>query len=360
MRKFVIILFLVSLAALFFSCGDKLDLTEVQNVEAEESGKFGDTVYIPVNPPWEGFNKPKDLIVGKDQFIYVADKGNNRIVMLNLDGELMGETEIQQPIALAQDYRLNLFVCAEFDTTINNQPRTYAAVYKINLFQANHDIDAANMKRILPRTAADLDENLDYTGVGVFYDNRYYIARTGPDNPLINPDNSVLHFQQKKTSDGTRKDTLIGRVPLLAPEGQGLMSANHISSITTFDRPNYDMIITLLGKNSFKTQVLQYVVNPQFEGYQSKFSTEFADILEFNKFGAPEDAVVDFRGNIFVADAEKDSIFKFNSFGDELQSFGGSDVFNGPSAVGHFDRTLYIADTENDRILRFILSTDVE
>lgn len=358
MSKILKLIFTISFAALLFSCGDKLDINEVEQVDT--GGKFGDTVYIPVNPPWTGFNKPKDLLAGKDQFIYVADRDNDRVVMLNLDGEVMGQREIQQPVALAQDYRLNLLVCAEFDTTINNQPRTYSAVYKINLFEARHDMDAAKMKKILPRTSADLDENISYSGAAVFYDNRYYIARTGPDNPRINPDNSILHFEQKKMPDGTRKDTLIGRVPLLAPEGQGLMSANQISSITTFDRPIYDMIITLLGKNSFKTQALEYVSNPQFTGYQSKFSTEFADILEFNKFEAPDDAAVDFRGNIYVADAAKDSIYKFNSFGDELQSFGGSDVFDGPSAVGHYDRTLYVADTENDRILRFILSTDVE
>jgi len=48
----------------------------------------------------------------------------------------------------------------------------------------------------------------------------------------------------------------------------------------------------------------------------------------------------------------------FNSFGDELQSFGGTDVFNEPHSVAFFDKTLYVADTGNNRILRFILSTD--
>ncbi len=52
--------------------------------------------------------------------------------------------------------------------------------------------------------------------------------------------------------------------------------------------------------------------------------------------------------------------FKFTPFGDELQSFGGIDVFNGPYAVAYFDNILYVADTGNNRILRFILSTEIQ
>ncbi len=65
-------------------------------------------------------------------------------------------------------------------------------------------------------------------------------------------------------------------------------------------------------------------------------------------------------GNIFVVDAAKDSVYKFNAFGNELQSFGGRDIFNNPHGVAFFDRTLYIADSGNNRILRFILSTDIQ
>ena len=76
-------------------------------------------------------------------------------------------------------------------------------------------------------------------------------------------------------------------------------------------------------------------------------------------FKNPEGATVDNAGNIYIADAETDSVFKFNSFGDLLISFGGPEKFSNPFGVAFFDKTLYVADTGNDRIVRFILSTDL-
>jgi len=43
-----------------------------------------------------------------------------------------------------------------------------------------------------------------------------------------------------------------------------------------------------------------------------------------------------------------------------MESFGGSEIFNSPYAVAYFDGTIYITDTNNDRVLRFILSTDTD
>jgi DNA-binding beta-propeller fold protein YncE len=78
-----------------------------------------------------------------------------------------------------------------------------------------------------------------------------------------------------------------------------------------------------------------------------------------NFFESPEGATVDPAGSIYVADASTDSVYKFNAFGDLLIAFGGPEIFNGPFSVAFFDKTLYVADTGNNRILRFILSTDL-
>ena len=78
-----------------------------------------------------------------------------------------------------------------------------------------------------------------------------------------------------------------------------------------------------------------------------------------NKFTQPEGSCIDDAGNIYIADAQKDSVFKFTPFGDELQSFGGPSVFNGPYAVAYYNNILYVADTGNNRILRFQLSTNL-
>jgi len=348
---------LISFLLLFFlSCADKFELP----TDTGGLGNIaGDTVYIQINPPWQGFNKPQDVYIGNEPFVYVADTDNNRIVMLNLAGTVLGKVDIKRPIEIAQDYQLNLIVCAEFDTL----GQTFSAVYKIDLVSASHNIENAPITRLLPRPNVPSDFNtlIRYTGVAVFYDNSFYVARTGPNNSSVfNPDNSILIFQKKTLSNGTKKDTLIGRLPSLEPLGTGILSTNNISSLTTFKRRNIDFIMTLTGNTSFKTQWLYYNFASETPGYESRLSPNSNRMMLPNRFERPEGVTVDNFGNIYVADAGKDSIYKFNSFGDELQSFGGTNVLKEPYAVAFFDKTLYVADKGNNRILRFILSTDLK
>ncbi len=357
MKKSLHIAIILITASLFWYCTDKFDMPVISKGNPGNIG--GDTIYIQQNPVWTGFNKPQDLIIGKEPFLYVCDTDNDRVVMMNLAGEILGTRYVQKPVAIAQDHLLNLIVCGE----LVHEGQVYSAVFKIHLFDSHHDLASAKIDTLLPKTSFDFARpDRKFTGVTTFYDNSFYVARTGPVNSSpVDPDNSILIFKLKELSDGSKKDTLIGRVPLIEPEGSGVVSANGISSLTSFNRNNIDIIVTLTGENnSFKTQWLEYIVTPLFSGYISRLEPFTVDMMKVNKFGQPEDACLDDKNNIFVADAEKDSIFKFNSFGDEMESFGGPDVFNSPHAVAYHDRILYVADTENNRILRFILSTEID
>lgn len=343
-----------------YSCTDKFDVSTFDNVGGNPN-LGGDTVYVRLSPAWGGFNNPQDIYIGKEPFIYIADTDNDRIVMMNLDGHILGTREIKKPIAIAQDYQLDLIVCAQLDTIIQGVTRTYSAVFSIDLISANHEIANATMTRLLPRET-DLNFPLrEYTAVTTFFDNSFYIARKGPSNSSIfDPDNSILIFHPKSFYNNGEGDTLIGRVANIDPISSGLLSANQISSLTAFSN-NIDIIVTLTGNNNFKAQWFHYQVSAIDERYISRFSSfEGTDFTVPNKFEMPEGSCLDNSGNIFIADAGKDSIYKFNSFGDELQSFGGSNLFNQPHAVAFFDRTLYVLDTGNNRILRFILSTDLQ
>lgn len=360
-KKFNIIIILLT-AVVFYNCTDKFE-PNISDLSDGEIGNISDTVYIKQSPEWTGFNNPEDMIIGHDGFLYVCDTDNDRIVMMDISGRKLGSFDgIKKPIAIDQDYRLNLIVCAKFDTTINNDVVEFGAVYKIDMYKASHIIENAEAKRILPATSFDLGRpEREYTGVSAFYDNSYYIARKGPKNSNpIDPDNALLVFKNRERNDGSKYDTLVTKVPLLEPKGTGLMSINEVSSLTSFDRGNYDLIITLTGENSFKTQWLKYLQTAEFEGYQSQLEAYSSDLMQVNKFDQPEDVEIDDANNIYVADAEKDSIYKFNSFGDELESFGGSEMFDSPHAVAFHDRTLYVLDTENNRIVRFILSTEID
>jgi len=349
----------VIIAGIFISsCGEKFDLNDI-NVSDSNGNIGGDTLYVELNPPWEGFNQPQDVYVGREPLIYVADTENNRIVMLNLAGQVLSTRNVKHPVAITQDYRLNLIVAAEFDTTVGGITQTFSAVFKYDLVAVDHHMESAPVTRLLPR-AQDLNRpDLEYTGACVFANNIFYVARKGPNNSsFIDPDNSILIFVPKSLFSEQEGDTLVGRVPNIDPLGQGPVSAYDISSLTSFNNQTIDLIITLTGGTSFKGNWLNYQITPIDQRYVSNFTPNTVDLVRPNQFGRPEGSALDNSGNIFIADAEKDSIFKFNAFGDELESFGGSEVFNQPYGVSVFDQTVYVADTGNNRIARFKLSTD--
>ena len=360
-RKNIELIILTGVIIFISSCGDKFDLNNIE-VSDEDVNVGGDTVYVMLNPVWEGFNKPQDITIGREPFIYVADTENDRIVMLNLNGQVLSTRSIKKPVAIAQDYMLNLIVCAQFDTIIGGQTQIFSAVYKLNLVSVNHQLEVAPIKRLLPRLADLTMPQREYTGVAAFFDNSFYISRKGPNNSnLVDPDNKVLIFVQKRLEDGTTIDSLLtDPVALLDPTGTGIMSANQISSLTSFYTRSYDMIVTLGGENSFKTQWLKFITTPDFTGYQEALYPLASDIMTPNFFENPEGATVDNAGNIYVSDAAMDSIYKFNSFGDLLTAFGGPGQLSEPHSVAFFDKTLYVADTGNNRILRFILSTEIQ
>ncbi len=358
MRNIYLLISFLLLSIFLLSCNDKFVAPD--NSPKDGNQIISDTLYIQQSPVWTGFNRPQDILIGKETFIYVADTDNDRIVVLNLAGHVVGTRNIKRPIALAQDFQLNLLVCSQFDT-LNT---TYSAVFKLNMVNAEHHIENAPITRVLPNFNDPINEpsaSVEYTGVATFFDNGFLVSRKGPNNAtLINPDNSILLFRKKEMADGSKKDTLIGRVPLLEPLGTGLMSANNISSLTSYSGNKYDIILTLIGENSFRTQVLEYVEGEDYTGYKNKIQPFTTDLMTVAKFEKPEGTALDVYGNIFVADAAKDSIFKFNSFGDEMESFGGPETFDSPHAVAYFNKTLFVVDTENNRILRFVLSTDTD
>ena len=340
--------------ALIAACSDKFDLADLGS--PRPSTTIGDTSYVLQQPVWSGFNQPMDVHVGYEPFVYVADAGNNRIVMLDLSGAVVGSSGfIKHPVAVAQDHRLDLLVCGEFDTTINGQPATFGAVYRIGLVEARHDISRAPVRRVY---FDPLNANRRFTGVAALADNSYYVTRTGPSNAsIIDPDDAVMLF--------TAEDSLTERVywPGLTVDGSGLATLTVPTAIATFPKRTTDFVYTQKGDPSlFRAQwITQRTTGDvtQWESYFTPARDGAVDFLRVRLFSQPEDVTVDPAGNIFVIDAGLDSLFRFNSSGFVTQAFGGPGVLRRPSGVAFFDKTLYIADTGNDRILRYVLSTDL-
>ena len=72
---------------LIISCADKFDINQFAT-DNNNVNIGGDTAYVQISPSWVGFNKPQDIYIGKEPFIYVADTDNDRIVMMNLVADI--------------------------------------------------------------------------------------------------------------------------------------------------------------------------------------------------------------------------------------------------------------------------------
>ena len=62
-----------------------------KNFETENSGEFlaGDTTYLEIKPVWDetyGVSKPTEISIAQDGRIFVADVGNQSILVFNQDG----------------------------------------------------------------------------------------------------------------------------------------------------------------------------------------------------------------------------------------------------------------------------------
>ena len=364
--------------------------------------------FIQLAPEWTGFNHPEDVMVGYDELIYVADTRNDRIVQLDINGTVLGAISIPRPVAIAQDRKLDLLVAGRKDTTIGGQAISLACIYRVNLFQVNHQINNASAKPvithpsyILGRTLKVSDSSTYFTGVATLVDNAYYVTRTGPSNADITqpggPDNNILSF-------GSNDQLLTPLTSYLTATGTGKASANKLTSITTYavppQRANVDVrrgfISTLKGENSFRTQGMRYSSGREDIAYTADPGLEFSDTTVGHRFlydGNPTDGILQSlfvqpedvtytadRGFIFVVDSGTDSLYQFTSNGVEgilppafsterkniIVSFGGKGSgikqFNDPMGVAYYqpNRILLVADAGNNRIVRFKLSTDIK
>ncbi|MDT8322959.1 MAG: hypothetical protein RRA94_02520, partial [Bacteroidota bacterium] len=346
----------LAVALLFFAaCGDTFDTADLGTTPPQDS--YGDTSYVLQQPVWTGFSEPADVHLGREPFVYVAERGADRVTMLDLAGTVIGSSGfILRPTAISQDYRLDLLVCGEFDTTIGGTTATFGALFRIKLVDAGHNIASARIERVY---FDPLNPDRRFTGVSVLADNSYYVTRTGPsNNSLVDPDDAVMLFD--------KHDTPRPRVewPGLSVDGTGLATLTVPTGITTFPRITTDFVFTQMGaKSLFRTQwITQRTTGDvtQWESYYTPARDGDLDFLRVGFYERPEDVTVDDAGNIYVIDAGLDSLFRFNPSGFITQAFGGAEQFLHPEGVAFFDRTLYIADTGNNRVLRFVLSTDLE
>lgn len=363
-KKFLLIL--LSTAAIYIlgcNYGEELNLNQFP-INGNGGGTIGDTVYIPLSPILTGYNHPVDIYVGYEPLIYVADRDNNRIAQLDISGNVIGYSNfILHPKKIAQDRNYDLLIIGSvIDTIPPGILDTVDAVFRLKL-QPNYGlITGVNPHVVFKSNQATPipGDHGNFTGVAAYYNNYYLVLRAGPNNSsFIDPDNAIFKIDKYDHTIPVPE-----RLAGFELEGQGLLSLLGTSSVTTFSNSTTDLIYTQTAQNVvFK---IQWCVYDPVDGiYTPKFTpASGVDMLRPGIVTAPEDITLDKFNNLYVIDSGKDSLFKFNSLGAlKHESFGGmgtgTSQFNSPMGVAFFDKTLFVCDTYNNRILRFILSTDI-
>ncbi|MEX0609475.1 MAG: hypothetical protein WD016_13350 [Balneolaceae bacterium] len=380
-----------------------------------------EVAYAALLPFWGDFDSPTDVFIGYDELVYITD--SEGLHVLDRAGRRYDSISIRGAVSVTQDRLLNVYVAARYDTVITAVDPDITwdlpAVYKIknangagaveivdilrHPFMDNSRSTTQAQHRRLDRSGADNEELVELTGVTVLANNDIYVSRRGPANSsgqAAAPDNTVLVYDELRDNNGDRTGKMrnTSQIRTLNPNTPSLLSGLSISDISSFTGPpqreNIPENLSFLLSQGAPERDIPYrvlwvnaVQTPDGLVYQSNGTLLTRDttraesfLYDQDKFKNPTGIAysADSRGHIFVVDSETDSLYMFQSNGIEginppagsaidkaiNVSFGGTGngprEFNNPSGVAYFKEIVYVADTGNNRIARYKLTTDFE
>lgn len=423
MNRVLLIILFNAIIGFTISC-DQIFGTKADDITDEifEEGKkdpnliVDEVGYAALLPFWDGFDSPTDIYIGYDELVYVTDAEGLHV--LDRAGREYDLIPLRGAISVTQDRLLNVYVAARYDTVITAVDPEITwdlpAVYKIknaNGAGAVQFVDTLihpfmdNSRNLSPttrhfrlnRSRTDNDELVEITGVSVLANNDIYVARRGPRNRIGEAqaaDNTILVYSENNAGNMTN----ISQLRTLHPNTPSFLSGIAITDITTFlgppqrenmtgdisfllsqGAPNQDIPFRVLWVNAVETiDGVEFRPNSALLAKDTTKADSF--LYDEYKFQNPTGIAysADARGHIFVVDAETDSLYMFQSNGFEgvnppagsakkkviNVSFGGFGSgprqFKNPSGVAYFDEIVYVADTGNNRIARYKLTTDFE
>ncbi len=336
-----------------------------------------DTSYIHLNPDWDtatlGYSSnlpmtPVDIAIGLDEYIFVADIANNKILTINKAGNiettqnLNNIQPIEKPTGIAIDEKLNLLIVNGSNTIFIwnqyfNNVGIDSVITGINLdttmiFSANQVlIDSLSG---IYSFYTDTDENSNFQDIafGPSDDNTVFVTDKGNDRILkltivisggVLLKNNYLHpfFTGVYETD-------------IATFGSGAGTVDNPKGITADD--DGSIYFTQLGGNFLVQKMKQggeYI--PAFTLYEDA-------IMDLERFKGPYDIALGPNDEIFVIDtADSGRVSKFYNRGihagnqANLGRKGLAEArFNQPHSIAvSDDGIVYIANTGANRIERY-------
>ncbi len=375
MRLAILTIFLLTLA--ISGCGDRMALPSVQRSDND----FGanDTTYIRIGQDWTapsiGYNAPNpmepvDIVIGEDNYLFVADLANDRIITLTQNGQVARDLNLDKiypvahPLAIDIDAKLNLLIVNGSNTIyvwnqyVNMYGMLSAAVDTNDQGDPDFITDKTlidSLKSVHPFYVDD-DPTASFQGIAFapLEDNAVYV--TDSQNNRIIRLNLVVTAAARMTSGHVALPMFSGIfAEEIASYGSGAGTVDNPRSITCDQSGN--IYFTQLGGN-FLVQKLKKQGSSFIPGY-----TLYEDpIMDLNRFMGPNDIALGQDDAIFVVDTpDSGRVSKFVNKGTRAgksTNLGKTGLalarFNRPMGIAvSDDEMVYIANSAEHRIERF-------
>ena len=366
--KRIMAIFAVSTAFLMIAaCSEKV--SQPRNLP-EPGSILPDTTYVMVTPAWteaDGipFNKPSDVKIGYDRYVYVADRDNDRIVKLSLAGEFIESYVARYPTQIAQDRALDLLAVSDSSVILKRSYSEGGDFFEVYVWP--DVIQQYPLPSLLPSAifgiAASPFPDKSYL-ISNFYDNTCFFDSIWLPDSTLNEDSTwtydtilvvdTICFDMgiyKFDSDGNLGESQI-------PVGFDVGMVAYPVCINTFDFYGNYLIGYTTSNTFFSAQIVDAVTGQPFIP-----RSDSADIYRGIE-GGHKDIAMDHLGNVFVCTRKNSQVWKFSRYGVLQLKFGQDGGpggrLNGPGGIDIYQNHIYIADTDNNRIVRFEISTSVQ
>jgi sugar lactone lactonase YvrE len=352
LMKRTLLLWILILLLAFLACGERIKLpTDI----ARTSPGIPDTTYVPISPAWTEaggipYSGPEDIHIGFDGYLYITDTGNDRIVKLDQGGNFMAQYEgVKQPNSVSQDLLLRLV--ATGGNTIYMKSRDQQV---FDSLYTGKDIYVVSPDTLIDTVIVSPDSMVIDT---TYYIDSLQTAYKGIATDLRPQSGYSTYLVCDYTRDEITRFLLYQPGELInlgaaVPPGYELSKTRGPLGIFTYMRGTR---LRLLFCQSLYYYCVQLLDGETLEPVIPR--SDSSNIYWQGTMDKAEDVATDEFENIFVVDRDKNQVHKFSRNGVKILSFGGD--LKDPMGLAYANKILYVADTGNDRIIRFVLSTDL-
>lgn len=373
MSSFKKLLSLVSAAALAVSAMT-VNVSALETYDPYSYDRWGDPVASQAGYTAEkyvdgemigcgNFFEPADLFISHDDLMYIADKGNNRIVITDLDFNFIremkefsynGETlTLRKPTGVFVDqYTGNIYICdTENDRVIKC------------------DTDG-NVDRLFTKPESELyDQNLTYNPSKVLVDkagNVYIVVRSQTKGAVMfNSEGEFLGFYGANRVEATAEVLANAFWNLIGTQEQKDRRAKQTPiGFCNFDIDDDGFIFTVTDSQEVDTDLVKKL-NPRGDNILDSLGAAdmtFGDIPPtyysiYSKKSSLTDIDLGPNGELNILDFQHGRIFQYDKECWLLFIMGGSGdqlgLFQSAAAVESYDNHLYVLDSRKNNITIF-------